>query len=503
MAYAEKRGNLWRARWRAPDGTLPSKPGFRTRKAAEDYGRDQEAAIRNNTYVDPRAGQITLTEWVNHWYPALDLEPTTLNNYRYLIEVLILPVFGRRELASLSREEIATWEAQLIRDGYSRRTARDARSMMITVLGDAVPRYIQVNPAERVRGKGRKGLRRIARRERAAKAWATPLQALLVAERCSALSGRDADFVMVVYTAYTGSRWSEVIGLLPECVHREDVDIDWKLYELNGKFYQGPPKDGSMRPADLPPFLSQLLSGHLAAMGSLKCSCHSQEPPWCQGAEYVFLGPGQGHFRRSNYSERFFRPAADGWYPARKGESPRPAAPVLVTDCDTFPGRPVPPWPPAVPGVQFTPPIGRGLIRLVSDQRTGRCAACGRAWPRRMDGMLIAHARREGMRCIGSGQRPAEDLPVASWLPVLHGLTPHGLRHGLQTWMDEDGIPEVLKAERMGHEMPGMHGVYSHVSPAMRANLMVALQERWESSLRERALICPRSIVSVLDRLLD
>jgi hypothetical protein len=53
--------------------------------------------------------------------------------------------------------------------------------------------------------------------------------------------------------------------------------------------------------------------------------------------------------------------------------------------------------------------------------------------------------------------------------------------------MDEDGIPEVLKTERMGHKMPGMHGVYGHVSPAMRATLKAALQERWENSLRERA----------------
>ena len=198
MAYAEKRGNLWRARWRGPDGTLESKPGFKTRKAAEDYGRDQEAAIRNHAYVDPRAGQITLTEWVNQWYPALDLEPTTLSNYRYLIEVHILPVFGHRSLASLVTEEIATWEMQLVRNGYSRRTAGDARSMLITVLGDAVPRYVQVNPAERKRGKGRKGLRRIAKKERAEKAWATPLQALLVAERCATLSGRGTDFVMIL-----------------------------------------------------------------------------------------------------------------------------------------------------------------------------------------------------------------------------------------------------------------------------------------------------------------
>ena len=363
--------------------------------------------------------------------------------------------------------------------------------------------HLQVNPAERKRGKGRKGLRRIARREKAEKAWATPLQALLVAERCAALSGRDMDFVMILTVAYTGTRWSEVIGLPPECVHDDRLDIDWKLYELNGKFYKGAPKDGSMRPADLPPFLGQLLARHLADAGRLVCNCRNDKRPWCPGAQYVFLGPGSGHFRRSNYSERFFRPAADGWYPGRKGESPRPAAPVLVTNCEAFPGQPVAPWPPATPGGDFTPPTGRGTVRLVSDEHTGRCPICGRAWPRRKDTTLITHAKHGGGPCPGSGQDAAEDLGAASWLPVLRGLTPHGLRHGPRTWMDEDGIPEVLKTERMGHEMPGMHGVYGHVSPAMRADLKAALQERREASLRGRAQLSPRSIVPTLDKILS
>ena len=68
--------------------------------------------------------------------------------------------------------------------------------------------------------------------------------------------------------------------------------------------------------------------------------------------------------------------------------------------------------------------------------------------------------------------------------------------------MDEDSIPEVLKTERMGHEMPGMHGVYGHVSPAMRAGLQAALQQRWEGSVRERARLNPHSIVPVVDALL-
>ena len=60
----------------------------------------------------------------------------------------------------------------------------------------------------------------------------------------------------------------------------------------------------------------------------------------------------------------------------------------------------------------------------------------------------------------------------------------------------------MLKTERMGHEMPGMHGVYGHVSPAMRADLTAAQQDRWKISLRERAQLGQRSIVPVLDRLL-
>ena len=502
MAYAEKRGNLWRARWRAPDGTLESKPGFTSRKDAENYGHDQEAAIRNNTYSDPRAGRITVTEWVNQWFPALDLELTTLSNYRYMIEVHILSEFGERPLASLTTEEIGIWERRLIRKGYSKRTSKDARSVLVTLLGDAIPRHIQVNPAQRRSGKGRKGLRRIERHEKAEKAWPTPLQALLIAERCAVLSGQSTDFVMNIYVAYTGSRWSEVIGLPPECVHADQVAIDWKLYELNGRFYRGRPKDGSIRPADLPPFLAELLADHLANAGSMKCTCRNTEPPWCPGAEYVFLGPGRGHFRRSNYSERFFRPAADGWYLPRNGKNPRPAVPVLVTDCELFPGRPVPPWPLATLGEDFAPPTGRGLVRLVNDEHTGRCQVCGRAWPRRLDGTLIAHARRGRDRCLGAGQAPAEDMAVASWLPVLRGVTPHGLRHGLQTWMDEDRIPEVLKTERMGHEMPGMHGVYGHVSPAMRNDLKAALQERWEGALRDRARMSPTSAVPTLQTLL-
>src|SRR5215469_1523092 len=71
---------------------------------------------------------------------------------------------------------------------------------------------------------------------------------------------------------------------------------------------------------------------------------------------------------------------------------------------------------------------------------TGRYQVCRRAFPHRMDEMVIAH-KADGNRCPGSGQESGEDLAIASWLPLSAGLTPHGLRHGHKTWMDETRSP--------------------------------------------------------------
>ena len=509
MAFAERRGGFWRARWTGLDGKLESKPGFLGEKAAVQYGRDQEAAIRAGTYSDPRAGKTRLIQWVNLWFPAQDLEPTTLENYRYAIEAHILPEFGERALEEITAEEVAKWEMGIMARGFARRTARDARTVLTVIYGDAIPRYVKVNPAQRKRGKGRKGQRRIARIEHAEKVWPTPMQALLIAERCATLTGRDEDFLLVITLAYTGMRWSEVLRMSPDYVNTDMIDIQWKLQEFKGRFYIGRPKDGSIRAADLPPFLAELLAEHIAAAKTRKCTCRKRDgnggagpgTTWCTGAAYVFLSSGGRHYHRSDYAADYFHPAADGWYPELASHRSRPARPVMIDPAAPFPGRPLQAWPAAIPSEPFAPPTGRGVQRYLSDLTSGRCAVCGRTFSRRLDGLVVAHKGDSG-RCPGSGLLPAEDLALASWLPVSKGLTPHGFRHGHKVWMDEDQIADVLKSDRLGHDEPGMRGVYGHVSPTMREQLKAALQVRWEQSLRQRAALSPISAVSVLNRLL-
>jgi hypothetical protein len=68
--------------------------------------------------------------------------------------------------------------------------------------------------------------------------------------------------------------------------------------------------------------------------------------------------------------------------------------------------------------------------------------------------------------------------------------------------MAEDGIPEILAEQRLGHDVPGMRGLYAHASDRMRTELKQALQARWEDSLQTRAGIDPHSPVPLLDELL-
>lgn len=465
MAFAEKRGQVWRARYKRLDGTWASAPygddgkRFETKQDAIDYGEEQEADIRRNLWRDPRAGDMALNNWVNRWFPAQHLEETTLEAYRWHIEVHILPYFGEHALRTLNALDIAAWELTLWRTGVcGQSSAASARTLLHTILSDAVGAgLIPANPAVRQRNRGRKSGKGRARGPE--EAWASPLQALLVAERASLLSGRDDEFIHLMTIAYTGMRWAESIGLERQYFRLSNIRVEQQVYEHKGRWIKKPPKDDSYRTMHLPPFLTDLLSRQVQSRPSGACSCTG--PGGCGGGRYVFLPEDGSHERRSNFGRRRFRPAVDGRHADAKG---RPGYPVLADLAEApWPGQVRRSWPAAVAGEEFAPPAGRGFWRYDINRHQ-----------------------------------------VVSWLPVLAGLKVHGLRHGQKVWLDELGVPPVAVEERLGHELPGVIGTYSHTSPAMIRQITEGLQRLAEEAFAERVRICGgRSPVPVLDGLLE
>ena len=101
---------------------------------------------------------------------------------------------------------------------------------------------------------------------------------------------------------------------------------------------------------------------------------------------------------------------------------------------------------------------------------------------------------------------PALRLSRAVAPPILlaAGQGPASLRTACGTATNLDyrrQHSEILAEHRLGHEVPGMRGLYAHVSAPMRAGLTAALQTRWEDSLKARAALHPYSPVPLLNEL--
>jgi integrase len=349
QCFAEKRGNWWRGRYPDADGRMRSTSGYPTKAKALKAARDERTKIEAGTWQDPQKGEVSLADYVNErWLPAQQIAFNTRAQYRSVLKRHILPAFGDRPLNTLdSPEEISTWEISLnsqpqpLRGApLSKTSARTCRKVLSFILGDAqAAGLISINAAMIRRKRGTAiADARAAAAEAEEKPWTTALQALLIAERAALLAGRDEEFTEIVTLHFTGMRWGEAVGLEEPYVRPGSIRIWWQLAEVNGVFVRIPPKFGSRRTIDIPGFLYSLLAAQMRVNSGRQCSCpRVAGEPSCEGTGHVFLGSGGAHQRRSGFATWIFKPAATGWFPAKR---PHPAHPVPVT-AEPWPGIPV------------------------------------------------------------------------------------------------------------------------------------------------------------------
>src|SRR3954447_4506510 len=210
MAWVEQCGNRsWRVRYRRDDGTIGALHGFTTKTAATEHANTLEADQREGRFLDPAAGQITLTEWSQDWLQALDVAIRTEDVYRSLLRRHILPRWGEHGLVDISGIKAAAWAKDLRAGGYSATTVTAVLKLLSLLLADAAEeRLIPANP---IRAQ-RRGRRRAERRSE--RLWATPAEVLAIADNAARLPhAGPAAAVLIVTAAWTGARWGEIVGL--------------------------------------------------------------------------------------------------------------------------------------------------------------------------------------------------------------------------------------------------------------------------------------------------
>jgi integrase len=116
-----------------------SKGGFRTRKDAERYLREQLASLDARTYV--AAHKLTVASYLTgHWLPAMHargLRPSTLDRYESHVRCAIAPTLGGLPLQALTPTHLNKLYSHLRAAGRAPKTIRNVHGVLSKALADA------------------------------------------------------------------------------------------------------------------------------------------------------------------------------------------------------------------------------------------------------------------------------------------------------------------------------------------------------------------------------
>jgi len=103
----------WQARYPDADGILrPAPQTFLRKSDAERWLMAVEAEKHRGTFLDPRAGRITVGEWAQRWLEAASghLKIKTRAGYESLLKTKIMPRFGEVSLAAMKPIMVSEWD---------------------------------------------------------------------------------------------------------------------------------------------------------------------------------------------------------------------------------------------------------------------------------------------------------------------------------------------------------------------------------------------------------
>src|SRR5690242_17606176 len=155
MAWVEDHRGTYRVRLRLPDGTVVTDSTHLDRPDALIRVTEIDVELARDRFLDPRDGQITLTDWVQLWQATHHAGPATWAAYRSHLRLHILPSLGHLALSRIRRQHVKGLVTTLSQR-LAPRSTRDVLTVLSLVLNEAVEdRRIPHNPARGIRVLGR------------------------------------------------------------------------------------------------------------------------------------------------------------------------------------------------------------------------------------------------------------------------------------------------------------------------------------------------------------
>lgn len=245
------KGRRWLARYVDDRGSEHTK-SFTRKVDAGQWLDGQTAAVVTGTHVDPRAGDITLRDYAEHWRKIQVQRPSSRAHIETMLRRHAYPTLGDRPLSSILPSDIQAWVKGL---ELAPATVGVIHGIVSTIMKAAIrDRRIVSNPCE-----GSK-LPKVERKQ------IVPLTTEQVNAVRDALPAELR--ALVTLAAGTGMRQGECFGLTVDRVKflERTVSVDRQLVTVAGHAPAfGPPKtQASNRTIPLPQVVVDALAAHLA-----------------------------------------------------------------------------------------------------------------------------------------------------------------------------------------------------------------------------------------------
>lgn len=265
----DKNTGKWMSQIRIKDWTgkeiHKKKRGFSTKKEALQWERD---------FINQANGSLGMSfmDFIELYLKDMEkrLKPSTVANKRFLIDLKIIPYFGKFPLDAIKPTDIRRWQNELTnyRDQngkpYSQTYLKTINNQITAIFNYAVKYYgLKENPCHKAGGMGKKNADEML-------FWTKDEFSAFI----SALKDHPVSYTMFMTLYYTGMREGELLALTPS-----DIDFDKgtltinKSYQrLNGKDIVSSPKTPkSNRVVTIPEILK-------AALRSYMDKCYGLQP---------------------------------------------------------------------------------------------------------------------------------------------------------------------------------------------------------------------------------
>lgn len=136
MAWVEKRGRLWRGKYRDAEGKVRFAGSSPSKRTAKQLAEDKESEVRRGVWHDPQVGRMTFSEYFeDHWLPNRVGEANTIASYRSQYRSCLKEAFGEVELRNITPRMVQRWVIELQKQGVKAGTIRAKYKALATVLG--------------------------------------------------------------------------------------------------------------------------------------------------------------------------------------------------------------------------------------------------------------------------------------------------------------------------------------------------------------------------------